>query len=82
MRFVRTTCGGYLIFFYESFGVHRGLFPKVPYVGVGKAHGFYIVDVTIAFASGSVWISSPTEGIVIDPDAGFLMLIMGVVTVA
>ena len=36
MRFVRTTCGGYLIFFYESFGVHRGLFPKVPYAGADR----------------------------------------------
>ena len=44
MRFVRTSCGGYLIFFYESFGVHRGLFPKVPYVGVGKAHDLSAED--------------------------------------
>ena len=36
MHFVRTSCRGYLIFFYESFGDHRGLFPKVPYAGADR----------------------------------------------
>ena len=74
--------GNLIIYVLNVLGFIGDFLRKVPYVGVGKAHGFYIVDVTIAFASGSVWISSPTEGIVIEPDAGFLMLIMGVVTVA
>ena len=37
--FAQSLEGNPILLFVKSFGVHRGLFPKVPYVGVGKAHG-------------------------------------------